>query len=875
MGLWIWLVIVLDAYLLVTVGPWIGLQALGWRLARGSGFLSSESERLNRLAELEQSQGQHWPDSPRAGRYRDLDRRALEKLTALRVILSQCDELWAAVTNYRPPRLSVLQVLSLAAWKPLSQEFRVWRNRRHLNSLLDEGEEIEEALKKVQAEEQKVPARATAELSDLAAEVRRLYVLWEAEVENGTQGIQELGDILARLDNSLTASLADVKTGAAGELPEIVLQADDVLSDATEKMQEAERDLSTIIENRERGQRILERIESGQALVAERWKALQGRGVTDRAVAAQIQGLAERAEDLKSSARPANPAAYAALIEGTDDYDAMFRSLTGQLDALDDIIKQSKQAVTGDVQLLLQAQAVCDRREADAWLVLDESRELVAEAQELYRQAEEQQSLGTWRGYQTTMSLAPKAKETLNRALEMAESSILTAERLRKLRDESDRAVRRALVERAERVETELAKYSQHWDEDVQSHLEDALARLGQADQAWQQLPETFVSEGNLAQSELDQVDGILSSVTGNMGHARTTIERLEGYLEQISQKQAVLEDGLTMLDDKLLPSLASIHEAMLPELRERFDTWLSGYESARSKYEDLFQVDVVKAVDEWLPGTVAEAREILQVHKNDVAYYQKQVREARRRMQKEWERLQKLDPTQRPRPDVDLDELTAEYEDWQTTGEKVQDNPAVMSALISRRMMTLERRIEAARREIIEGRQALSAMERQFKQQADAIQRTRADIRALHQDSQWRRVDWVLGDGESLWEGGLALQELSRDSDTLSDSINQMQRALNSAQEAQVVYAASQQQLGSALERLNREFRAATTELERVQRQAGQLRPEGPSEALNRLDERAASATGLISMAQNATSFEDALRHLRAAQETLTRGQR
>ena len=104
---WHVVVILLDTYLLLGLGPWIVLQMLEWLMTRSGGPLVREGERLRELAEMEQEQAQSWPQKPRPGRYEEPDQTALECLGSLRSLIAEANHLWPLVSGYSPPALAL------------------------------------------------------------------------------------------------------------------------------------------------------------------------------------------------------------------------------------------------------------------------------------------------------------------------------------------------------------------------------------------------------------------------------------------------------------------------------------------------------------------------------------------------------------------------------------------------------------------------------------------------------------------------------------------------------------------------------------------------------------------------------------------------
>lgn len=874
MAWWLYLIIVIGVYLIACVVPWIVMQVMQARLRKRGAFVADILPRLNALVDTERIQSGIWPEAARSGRYESIDRAAQHLLTELRASLSQINQEADDVAAYTPPEIPLWRVFLLGAWPPVIAASRALAQRRNLDRHLDEAEATAAALLEQQSIAEDVPDRMQAELADARAEVRRLYVLWEAEVQTGTKDIQALGDGLALVDNALGAATESIRASGSEEELATVLRADQQLSMAIETIRQSELELGAIRDNRISATQAVERARATLGGVTARWEQLQGRGARDPSVAARIAELEQQGLSLDGILALATPQAYRQAIIEAQDVAALGTTVSGELQALDAAIERSTQAVSLDSGLMQQVESMigeCSAALPD--LVLDESTAAVTEAQDLLRQAQAALAEGTWHGYQTAYTLSEQARETLETASDGIASTREAVQILSAQREGANEGVRQGLRERATNLAAQWAVYGRHWHPLRQESLAGALQHLDAADAAWKALPEGYLVSGALQQSRLADVQASMQTVADEYRQARQIVDSLTSELEHVVSLRAQFEAGLATLEQNTLPTLAALRDTMLPELAERYDAWLAGYQAERATFLDPMQIDYQRAAGEWLPGAVAEATSMLGAYDGDLAHYGKLLDESSRQLEKSWQRLQRLNPTQAPLPEEDVNQLLADYDTWTSMAEAEENNPAVLSTLVTHQAVDLERRFEAARRQITEGRQTLASLERQFRQLDNALQKTRASLRSMEQDSQWQQIDWVLGSGEEAWERALAAHASSEESESLDVAINELRRALNIGQEAQQTYAGTEQQLRSALERLNREFRAATGELDRVQRRAGQLRQQGPSEELEAMDERIASAMSLVSMAQNAATFEDALRHLRESQEELGRG--
>lgn len=873
MAWWMWLIIAVVIYLVLCLVPWLLFKLLTARLEKKGGFVTEVLPRINALVDAERFHTSLWPDEPRPGRYEGIDREALRLLGELRGGLSRVNEIADRVAAYAPLHVGAGRVFSLGAYGPMAAARTALSDRSDLDSGIEGAEQIAAALAEQQSEAAAVPDRLQADLAAAQAEIHRLYALWEAEIQAGTRDIQALGDGLALVDNAMSATAETVRTSGADEQLGSVLRAEQQLAMATETIEQAQRELESIRAQRTAAQEAAATAHAAVSDVSARWAALQDHGVKDPSVAARVSELAQMAATLDATLGEATPSAFELAAQRAQEVKALGASVAAELEALKESMTKSAAAVSETVALLDQARAVlAESMEAMPGVSFDVSTDEIREGEEILTQSQSALHSGTLHGYQTAVTLAAQARQKLQDALDGITSTAEAVQTMSAERDAVGDTARAALRDRAVTLASEWEVYGRHWHPGRQEALAAALSSLDAADAAWLALPEPFRAGGILVQSHLAVLQGLMQSVTEGVEQSRDTIDSLGAELAAIISLREQVETGVAALEAETLPALADRRDKMLPELAERYDNWLPLYQEQRAALADPAQMDYERAAADWLPEVTSEARSILSAYEGDLVHYGKQLDEARRRLERSWQRLQRLEPQRPPLPDEDINKLTEDVASWMATGEAEAANPAVLSALVTHQASDLERRIDLARRQISEGRQTLSSLERQFQQLGQALQKTRASLRSLQSDTQWQQITWALGSGEETWERALAAQASSQESDSLDLAVNEMQRAINIGQEAQQIYAGSEQQLRSALDRLNREFRAATNDLDRAQRRANQLRQEGPSEELDALDERISSAMSLVSMAQNASNFEDALRHLTAAQEEMGR---
>ncbi|MGI6367410.1 MAG: hypothetical protein ACOX2L_03465 [Anaerolineae bacterium] len=870
---WSWILILLGGYLLVCLLGWLVNAVILSRLRGRPSFVGDALPRINGLVDAERTQTMLWPEEPRGGRYGEIDQTATSLLMALRGELDRANDTADRVAAFTPDELSLVDVLALKGWTSSRSLLAALQERDRLESEIAAAENTANALLEQQDLALGVPERVQADLGAAQAEIRRLYAQWEAEVQAGTQDIQPLGDSLALVDNAIGSSMEAVYQATEDNLLDTVLQAEEQLTMAGETIAQADEDLTAARTHRVDAQVATERVRSAVAEVSTRWQALQEQGVTDSSAAQRVNELLEASAGLDETLNAATVEAFQSATVVGDETLGLATTIMGELEALDAARSASEAGITRGQALATEARdALVAAQEQHPQVFWDSSAADVELGAQLLSDAERQRAQGTQYGYRTAASLAEEAQTTLTAALGKVGDATERAAELASDREGLGDAARAALREKGAELARGWEPYARHWLPLRSAEYDEAVALLDAADAAWSEIPLAFRDQGTALESELPALVTALATVKQACDGARANIERLESGLSVLQDKHQRLDEGLEDVDKRLVAALAARRDTMLPELAERHDTWLADYRQVRATLEDQSQVDYEQAVNSWLPEVRTAGENIMSAYDGDLAHYGRELESVRRRLQRSYQRLERLDPLEPPLPTEDVAKLLADYQSWVSTAEAESANPAAMANLATHQADHLERRIEQARTQISDGRQALNALRRQFQQLGQAVQRTRSSLRSLEHDNQWQQISWVLGSGEEPWERALAAQSASQEATVLDQAVNDMQRAVTLGQEAHDIYSGTEQQLRSALERLNREFRTASNLLDRAQRRANALRQQGESEALTELDEHIANAMSVVSLAQSAGTFEDALQQLSAAQSELER---
>jgi hypothetical protein len=872
-------VILLDAYLILSLVPWIALQVLEWLLRRPGRALDIGGPRLHALTEAERAQAALWPSEPRPGRYQGADMAARDALTTLRAALAEAERLWPTLAVHAPVGQHLADVVLLRSWGPLLNVIVATRDAAALQRALGQGEQALAVLQDQRTFVEDVPSRVRGTLNDTRADIRRLTAQMEAEQEVGTVGLDKMEQRLQRAEQEVERALDALSQANPQTLPQVVYDIDELLKLLVPAVEEMDRTLSQAVEERNKAQTLVTRTQSNLQLVAERWEALQARGATEPAIARGLAELRLTAEQLQQIVKLRTLDAYQQAGTEVEQLDGQIAALTGKLDALDEIMQRSRQVVEGDVQALTQAQTVCNTLVSqDPLLEPDQSLTLIEKAGEAYMEAERQRGLGTIQGYETALRLSETAGRYLAEAQEVGTALPEQAQQARALLATLSADLLGEWRTRAGRVREQLQTYPRHWEGKLAGDTGEAFANLDQAEVDLERVSPNVRYQRRLRQSELTEAISILEHGRGCMEKAQEAITQLEAEAERIAKLQNSLMDALHRLTQQTLPVLRGLNKSMLPESQQRLTELQQNLRERMLLYGDPAKINYDEAAGEWLPSFMRQVEELHLAHENSIRHYQELMREAFSRIDRQWARLNRLNPLDPPGPAEDVNRLAADLEAWRTEAEKQEDNPLALQELLGRSTAALEQRIEVAQRQITEGRRALEGLDRQYAKHAQAVRDLQTRILTIQRENHWPKLVWDTLEAEHAWQKTQELERVGRAAVGLVTACDQVQQAVNAAQQAEQLYARVERQMDSAVRRLDDEYRAVVNGQRRIQSRAEALRardssPEGSSEELAALDELNASVERALQMAEATATFEDALRYLRDARALLGRG--
>ncbi|OGO04064.1 MAG: hypothetical protein A2Y73_08650 [Chloroflexi bacterium RBG_13_56_8] len=863
----------LDLYLLISLGPWIALQFVEWLLHRPQNLLASARERLQTLHETERMQRALWPEEPRPGRYHDPDRVAQEQLAALHETIAQARKLEPTLSEYFPLALNLLDILCLRSWRPLRQALAAYRDSRALQVLLDAVDDNLSVLKEQQRIGQDIPSQARAHLNETRAEVARLTAILETEQQAGTAGLEQMREQLEATNAEAEAALAALSQAQPSETPLVVYEIDQFFELAKPSIEEMDRYLTQVIAERSRAQNLVARIESSLKLAEERWGGLKSRGAKEPTLENELPALWSSVAGPMSLVKERTLAAYQRILEEAASIQTRIERFMNQLDALEEAMTRSKEAVTGDVQLLGQAQAIYDDLAAQTpTLEANQSRDLIEKAAESYAEAERQRAQGTLESYHTAIIAAETAMKLLSEAQEGLAALPEMASEARQLLDALSANTLDDWRNRTFRVREQLQVYSQHWNAGLAKSAEETTSQLDQVEKNLEQLAPDIHYQRRFLQSELPKALEILSRARDSGEQAEAMIAALENEVERLNRARHDLEDALQELGSEDLPETRRLSQYMLPELKDRLDALEAHLQQQSTALQDPSQVNYDEALGEWLPRIRQELKELRLEHANSLRRYGLALEDAIRRIDRQWTRLERLGPEDPPIAEQDIEQLEADVTAWKEEAERATESPLLLRDLLGRRVAALEERIEAIQSQIKEGRDQLESLAREYRQHAQATHALRDKIRQMLSESEWDHIDWSIEESERAWEDAVKQERASHSAQDLASASDQLQRAVNAAERAEQLHSRTEHQVSSALTRLDEELYEVVSALERCERRADQLGERGMPEEAIKIEALCRRAERNVEMAKSATTFEDALAYLRESKEILSR---
>jgi len=866
------LVLLIDLYLLLSLGAWFALRYAQWRAQCSPRSLASGAEALLQLAVGIGRHADCWPREPRPGRYAAPDELAREHLVVLRTSVAEAEALRPSLADVPTVRLSLPQALALGALVPLVHAVRAWRGARALWRLIDRATVSLEVLDAQAQIVESIPTRTRATLNETRAEVSRLSAVLEAVEEQGMQGLERTSWQLAEIGMKAEHALDRLST--TSDEPQTVYEIDRELGEASAYLQEIDRFLGEASEARLRAQNLLTRVYSALGLVEERWQGLQARGAAEPAIAAEIDDLRARAGRLPDVERAsASMDNYQKVTRQALGLDTDIQAAMLQLDRVDALMRESKDALTDAQRSLAETVTMCqDFGRGDAAMQPDLSLSLVARANQLCQEAEALRSEGTLDAYEAATGRADEALTTLTQARQGLAEMPDAVKRVRRLLRDLSPEGRREWRERYHSICEGLRGYPVHWAGAYEREAAAAEAALAEAERTLAQAPEEVREGTRYTQTGLLQSIEALAAAQEQMEQAQRRVANLENDLKRLDEVRERLETSIREIAERTLPALVELREQMLPELQQRLDRLTATFGDESRLYLDPTRVDYDEATDRWLPAIRQQIEELAGEHRGSVRHYHKMQRETVHRIDRLWGRLQRLDPYQLPAPEEDVQALARDLDGWRAAVEYDAANPAALRDLIARDGKALERRLEAAIGQIEEDRGRLVALSKDYQRMAATNERIEGLVLHAQTESHWSHILWGAEEAQSVWQSAVALEQESATARTLTQAVDRLQRAVNAARRAEGLYQGLERHITSALGRLDADLQAVGRLMDRAQRLEESLRQEGRDDEAREVAALLAAADRALDSASLATTFDDALHHLHTARASVER---
>ncbi len=855
----------IDVYLLLSVGAWIALRYVQSRVQSSHRSLDSGAEHLKALTRAIQEQTGRWPLEARPGRYAVPDELARTNLTTARTSVAEAETLRPLLAKASYGRVSLREALALGALAPLAHAVRSWNDARTLWRHIDRAAAALDVVEKQAAQVDGIPSRTRATLNELRAEVSRLSAVLESVEEQGMMGLERTSWQLAEI--GMQAENALDRLSSATDAPQTVYEIDKELGGAGAVLQELDQFLGEASEARGRAQNLLARVYSALDLAEERWKVLRALGAAEPDLQTTVEGLRARASRLPELERSASLDRFQKITREALSLDTDIQAFVLRLDALDERIRESKEALTDAQESLSQTMVMCQEMgRADGTLQPDLSLTLVGQAHQVVEQAEGARAEGTSDAYARAVALADQALQTLTQARQGLAEMPDSVRQVRKSLDALSDGERNAWRERLAAISAELRAYPLHWARNLEREATEAQAALSEAEQAIGEAPEDVRSRRRFSQTGLLQAQEALSRARDRLEVAKQRVSSLETALARIVELRGRLEEAITEIGERTLPALEELRPQMLPELQQRLDQLIGTFGDESQLYRNPAQVDYDEAMDRWLPTIRQQVDELAGEQRSSIRHYHKMGHEAIHRIDRLWARLQRLDPYAMPVPEEDVQSLGRDLDAWRASVEYDADNPASLRDLIARDAKALEGRLEQVIGQIEQDRGRLSELAREYQRLAANNERIDGLVAYTETESHWAHLSWGAEEARSTWESAVALERESAAARALTQAVDRLQRAVNTARRAESLYQAIERQITSALARLDGELQTIGRLEDRAQRLEESLRAEQRADAAHAVTQQIDAANRALDLASQATTFDDALRHLRTA---------
>ncbi|MGC9358867.1 MAG: hypothetical protein ACP5G7_00630 [Anaerolineae bacterium] len=866
-------VLLLDAYLLVGILPWVLARALDWYLTRGAGAVLALERDLQRLREAVSDLEPFVRETPRPGPFAGPDRRVVELARRLEEQIGRAEKAMPALRAYEAMTLSIPQALLFGGLKSLRRIWPVFRAAWSARELLLAAEDTRgELLDQIRAA-QDIPRQAEGQIRALEAEQQRLIAVLDAEREAGTHGLEGLRQRLHEVATTLEAAERHLREAAPDDLPTVLEELGVHTASIADVLQQLDERVEQVVAQRQASEKRLERAASAVGLLSERWEGMRARGAKDLKVSHALHALGTHLRALEGQVKLQTVESLQALEGSFGSFEERYQEASERLDLIDGLLSAGHDRLRQAEDALARAEHRLRTLQRDhPNLVADESTAAWEAAREVAAQAQEQFAKGTEAELGRAAEMATGAAERAERVAEAAEALPKIGRQVRELHDAVAPAVVLDKMRALEELRASLKEYPQHWEDGLVERTSQAQSLLEACQQEREKLPEALAKRGVLVQSQVGDIQQILGRAIERLNEASDLIAELERERDHILAQRDEVERRIEAIRARLVPDIERVREALLPELAQRYEALQPLLTNELRGLEDPRQTHYGRAVSEELPALERQLFELREAHQESVRYYRDLLEKAVRDSERTWARLQHLDPMQSPRPEADLEQLAQDMRAWRQEATANEENPRVLQELVGRRAAALMRRIESVAAEVEQGRADLASLASQYESTKTQVLQLRTAIHELGRQGDWGQILWDTELADGAWQRAQELEREATSSATLPSAVNALQRAVTAAGEAERLYGDLHSEMTRALSRLDREWQIASTKLGRAARRQHSLEERQHPEDAREIAAVCDSARRAMELARAATTFEDAFRHLRDAHNHLLR---
>ncbi len=866
-------ILVVEAYLLLGVVPWVVARILDWYLTRGAGSVSALAQDKARLDAALAKVKPYVQETPRPGPFADPDRRVSEQTTRMGHQLTQAEALLPALQAYQGPTPNLQQALLFGGIGLLKGLVPLFRDAWKLRSLLFATEDTYERLLDQLRAAQDIPRQAEGQLHALRGEQQRLVAVLDAERDAGTHGLEGLRQQVHEMSAALDGAEERLRQAPDEELPTVLEQQGNVAATIGATLQQLDERIQQVVAQRQAAEQKVRRAASAVQLLTERWEGMRARGAKDLKVSHQLHGLGTRLRALDSQAKMQTIESLQSLGSALEGFESELQAADERLDLLDGLLTGGFEGLQRANDAVARAEHRLKELQRDHPNVSADEAEAVLEATRAHvGQAEQEFSRGTEDELARAAAMANLAEEQAEKV-----AHVLNAlpERERQIRELCEAIAPQVIANKArdlDDLQAVMVEYPQHWEEGMVQQASQARALLQDCAEERQRLPQDLLGRGVLVQSQVVQVQEVLGRAVERLNEATDLFSQLERQRDQILAQRDEVERRVEAIRARLVPEVEHVRDRLLPELAQRYDALQPALATQLRVLEDPKQTHYGRALAKDVPSLERQLFELRDAHLESVRHYRELLTKAVQDSDRTWARLQRLDPTQVPRPETDLEALAQDMRTWRQEATANEENPRVLQELVGRRAAALMRRIESVVSEIEQSRAGLAKLDRDYANIKGTVLGLRTSVHERGREGEWHHIVWNTELADGAWQRAQELEREASSASALPAAVNAMQRAVTAAGEAARLYGDIQSEMERAAGRLDREWQAVANKLARATRRQRSLEEREDQAAAREVGALCDSVRRAMDLARSATTFEDAFRHLRDAHNHLAR---